>query len=174
MCLTRVCWSRWCPNGSSRRILYPCRNNKCSAWIWTFLQTALCVRYGIPGHLRGRTRIWPRHQKHLTVQNKRVRNEQIKKTKILISNIVLASYLAREPVPVQRKAWLSREQKISLPLSNIPKMDHSPARTQRTCQINLLPAWSDDPPSWAQMSMEQLVPSRLQTPDLTDCGSFSY
>lgn len=176
MCLTRVCWSRWYPNDSSRRILYPCRNNKCTAWIWTFLQqlplTAPSVRYGIPGHLRGRIRIWPRHQQHLTVQNKRVRKERIKKTKFLIRNI--ACYLAREPVPVQRKAWLSRGQKISLTLLNIPKMDHSPVRTQRTFQINLLPARSDDPPSWAQMSMEQLVPTRLQTPHLTDCGSFSY
>lgn len=166
ICLTRVCWSRWYPNGSSKRILYPCRNNKCSAWIWTFLrqlpQTAPSVRYGIPGHLRGQPRIWPRHQKHLTAQKKRVKNEQTKKTKIPINNIVHASYLAREPVPVQKKAWLSREQKISLPLSNIPKMDHSLARTQLTCQINLLPVWNDDPPSWAQMSMEQLVPSRLQ------------
>lgn len=41
-------------------------------------------------------------------------------------------------------------------------MDHSLASTQRTCQINLLPAWNDDPPSWAQMSMKKLVPSRLQ------------
>lgn len=48
-----------------------------------------------------------------------------------------------------------------------------PGRTLRTCQINLLPTWSDDPPSWAQMSMEQLIPFRLQTPDLTDCGSVS-
>lgn len=42
---------------------------------------------------------------------------------------VQVNYLARKKVPIYWKTWLSRGQKISLPLSNSPKMNHSPART---------------------------------------------
>ncbi len=84
-CLTRVCWSRWYPSGSSRRILYPCRSNKCSAWVWIlppFQEAAVKPR--VPGSqtpywgltdLRGWPQIWPRHGRHLVLHRKYDRNQ---------------------------------------------------------------------------------------------------
>lgn len=77
--LTRECWSRLYPSGSSRRTLYPCRNNKCSAWFWT-LPLLLQTPCWTLGALRGWPRITPRHRRHLVLYKTHVRNKRSKVT----------------------------------------------------------------------------------------------
>lgn len=152
VCLTRACWSRWYPSDSSRRTLYPCRNNRCSAWIlpsplspqtavkpWIHGGQTHCEMH--PSVSLGDLQVWPRQprSRHLVHvqemceqycscawQKEKKKNTHAGKT--TCDNF--HTYPVRKLMRVFWKTWVSGWW-ISVPYQIFPKSVIM--RTQRRC-----------------------------------------